>query len=676
MSRWFWRSRPSTLPLSEFRAKERRRIVVKRAPLVAYQLDAFFHDKRYAWIEGTTKSGKTYTAIEWLFEEAVSGKFKNYWWVAPTQGAADIAYTRMKNAIPKWMRKTNDTNRTITIPNGHIFWFKSGEKPDNLYGEDVGAVVIDEASRLRETAWHACRSVVTFTRGKIRAIGNVKGRNNWFFKKCRETQAAMESSTSNNAHWALITAADAVCAGILPQEEIDDAKRELPEDVFQELYFGVPTKNGANPFGFDHIAECATLDAPTYGITVARGIDVARAVDWAVDIGLDSSGSVSEFDRFQKPWEEFYKTIYLIVDKDNALSLVDSTGIGDVVLSRLQRDRPRRFEGYKFTSESKQRLMEGLAVAIQKSEVKIPKSGPIRMELEQFEFSYTRSGGVRYSAPDGFHDDCVMALALAVAARIRTEKNEGERVYPNWGVANELVALPTYHADCWKKGLVSISNSISPSDRKPWSIVWFATFPNDDVVAFSEWPSFDLAAATSSSISSAEDYRAMIIETEAGIKYPVRRAGRVIDPDYSDENPSGLIARLGRPCAPCAALRRSQKDAPRCVHAVSFRASPDAESVGHAAVRSAIGDAINGVRPRLYAMKEACVNFCYAMRSYAFVEENKPEKGPSEKTQKRDRGMAGTVLFVYNAKLDQYPKEIQPISLFSTHVRGRGTSNT
>ena len=36
------------------------------------------------------------------------------------------------------------------------------------------------------------------------------------------------------------------------------------------------------------------------------------------------------------------------------------------------------------------------------------------MELEQFEYEYTRTG-VRYSAPDGQHDDTVCALALAVS---------------------------------------------------------------------------------------------------------------------------------------------------------------------------------------------------------------------------------------------------------------------
>ena len=34
-------------------------------------------------------------------------------------------------------------------------------------------------------------------------------------------------------------------------------------------------------------------------------------------------------------------------------------------------------------------------------------------ELEVFEYEQRPSGLLSYSAPDGYHDDCVMALALA-----------------------------------------------------------------------------------------------------------------------------------------------------------------------------------------------------------------------------------------------------------------------
>jgi len=88
--------------------------------------------------------------------------------------------------------------------------------------------------------------------------------------------------------------------------------------------------------------------------------------------------------------------------------------VGDPILERLQKQNTR-CEGYQFTSPSKQRLMEGLAVAIQRREVTYP-DGPIVNELEAYEYVYSRTG-VRYSGPEGLHDDCVCALALAVYAR-------------------------------------------------------------------------------------------------------------------------------------------------------------------------------------------------------------------------------------------------------------------
>ncbi|MCR4398946.1 MAG: hypothetical protein NUV93_08290, partial [Firmicutes bacterium] len=41
-------------------------------------------------------------------------------------------------------------------------------------------------------------------------------------------------------------------------------------------------------------------------------------------------------------------------------------------------------------------------------------------ELEAFEYEISRAGNVKYGAPEGQHDDCVISLALAVwAAKTR-----------------------------------------------------------------------------------------------------------------------------------------------------------------------------------------------------------------------------------------------------------------
>lgn len=380
-------------------------------PLYDKQRRAIYSSARYVWIEASTKSGKTAGCIVWQMDQFLQDTVgREHWWVAPVSGQAKIAYRRGKKMLQRAFRKaghspekyigTHETDRVITfIPTGSRWVFQTGEKPDNLYGEDVEDAVLDEASRMRREAWHAMRSTLTATRGPMRAIGNVKGRKNWFYKMSRLAEQGRDGHEFHR-----LTAWDAVSAGVLDEAEILDAKASLPDHVFRELYLAEPADDGSNPFGQDAIER--QVAPMSTGRPVAWGWDLAKSVDWTVGIALDAEGSVCRLVRFQAPWEA---TISRIKAETSSPALVDSTGVGDPIMERLPRTT---FRGYKFTPASKQQLMERLAVAIQSGEIRFPE-GPIVDELLQFEYEHSRTG-VKYSAPSGMHDDCVCALALAV----------------------------------------------------------------------------------------------------------------------------------------------------------------------------------------------------------------------------------------------------------------------
>jgi hypothetical protein len=381
----------------------------KRPALYPKQLAAIFDEKRYSIIEASTKSGKTSGCVVWLGEQAFAGSTgQNFWWVAPVSTQADIAFRRAVRSLPRNLITVNLTLKTITLVNGSVIWFKSGDHPDSLYGDDVHAVVLDEASRLKEESWHAVRSTLTATRGRLRIIGNVKGRKNWFYQLARKAEMGDEAMAYHR-----LVAADAIDAGVLREEEVEDARRLLPEHVFKELYLAEPSDDGGNPFGLAAISRCIR---PLSGNKpVAWGWDLAKSVDYTVGIALDVEGTVCAFERFQMPWLD---TLARIKRRTGSLitAFIDSTGVGDPIVEALQKESSN-YEGYKFTSPSKQMLMEGLAVAIQSREIGYP-DGIIVKELEVFEYEYTRLG-CRYTAPEGYHDDCVCALALAQMARVR-----------------------------------------------------------------------------------------------------------------------------------------------------------------------------------------------------------------------------------------------------------------
>jgi hypothetical protein len=205
----------------------------RRPWLAPYQLSAIFGPKRFGCVEATTKAGKTAGCLVWKTEQAIASRDgRNHWWVAPVYAQAEIAYRRMKRGLPRPLFRSNDSERWIRLANGAMIWFKSAEKPDNLYGDDVFSLVVDEASRVSRDAFVALRTTITATKGSARFIGNVKGRGNWFYRMCRNAERGLIPYAS----YAKITWRDAVEAGILDAAEIDQARNDLSESEFSELY--------------------------------------------------------------------------------------------------------------------------------------------------------------------------------------------------------------------------------------------------------------------------------------------------------------------------------------------------------------------------------------------------------------------------------------------------------
>lgn len=342
-------------------------------------------------------------ALLWLSSLALE-VVGSYLWVAPVYPQAKMqGFERLKRLLGRDIANNpNATDLVVGLVNGSKVYFKGGDNPDSIYGADYYGAVIDEASRCKEGVWAAVRSTLTATGGPVRVIGNVRGRKNWAYRMARRAEAG-----EPNMAYHRLTVHDAVEGGVIPPEEIEEARRQLPPEVFRELYLAEASDDGCNPFGLDAIER--QLAPLSDAEPVVWGVDLAKSVDWTVAIALNQNGQVCRFERWQSPWEDTERRLIRLIGDTRAV--VDETGVGGPVVERLQR-RCGRVEGFKFTQQSKQQLMGELAAAIRNGEVWYPE-GPIRVELESFEYDYTPHG-VRYSAPAGEHDDCVCALALAV----------------------------------------------------------------------------------------------------------------------------------------------------------------------------------------------------------------------------------------------------------------------
>jgi len=373
------------------------------------------HTNQQAILDDSTRfrvvlCGRRFGKSELAQIEIILAAFKGHQvaYITPTYQLARTFFAKLIQLIPF---ESNKSDLIIQFPNGGSIEFYTGERLDNLRGRKFHFIVIDEASfipNLEEGWLNSIRPTLTDYKGRALFLSTPKGKNYFyslFMKDGTPDWKSFKFTTYDNPY--------------IDKSEVDEAKNLLPHPVFQQEYMANPMENAANPFGSDKIKSC--IKPLSNETTAYYGIDLAKSYDWTVIIGLDANGVVTHFQRFQKDWKQTKETI-LQIDRNKPI-MIDSTGVGDAITEDLQKHF-YQMEGFKYTSSSKQQLMELLVSKIHNNHVSFP-SGIIEDELNIFEYQYTATG-VRYNAPSGFHDDCVNALALAVKCR---DKNKHTGIY-------------------------------------------------------------------------------------------------------------------------------------------------------------------------------------------------------------------------------------------------------
>ena len=330
-------------------------------------------------------------------------------WVSPVYSQAMKVHKELYNAIAKSgiVKSNNYSANEITLRNGSVIYFRSAERYDNIRGMTLDYGIIDEAAFMKNDAWaEAIRPVFAVRGRKILFISTPKSKN-WFYELFQLGRSAdhprYKSYTGSSYETPYIS-----------EEEIEDAKRTLPEMVFKQEYEAQFIDSGGEVF--QNIERNTFSRWPQSNGKIYCGIDLGKQEDYTVATFMDQSGQVVEVYRDNRSeWTTMTDEILKRVRKWNATVMVEVNSIGDVIYEQIKKQW-QDTHPFVTTSKSKNEIIEGLILDFNQESIKIPNEAlfsHLVHELEVFTYTYNpKTRSIRYGHPNGQHDDTVMSLAI------------------------------------------------------------------------------------------------------------------------------------------------------------------------------------------------------------------------------------------------------------------------
>jgi len=377
------------------------------------QLEIFnsFQTARFLVISCGRRFGKTMLCAFIVIYQALTASKQNIWIVAPTFPQTDILWEMVIEHLPKdRVHKIFEGKKLIELRNGSRIWAKSADNPQGLVGRGLDLIVFDEASMCDIAAWNYMRPALGDRKGKCIFPSTPKGKN-WFYDIFMKDPRFDTSSSDPDYQSYQYPSMD---NQFLDPNEFISMTKDLPQLMYKQEILAEFIESGGEVFRNLNrvLADC--LEEPKADHFYVGGGDLAKYQDFTVMMIADlATNHIVFYERFNHlDWDYQKVRIASALKRYNDCTMyIDSTGVGDPIVEDLQR-QGCAVRAFKFSNQTKKQAIENLMRMVDDSEIRIPNLKEIKHEFEIFGYEQTQFGNIRYCAPDGQHDDIVIAAAL------------------------------------------------------------------------------------------------------------------------------------------------------------------------------------------------------------------------------------------------------------------------
>ncbi len=340
--------------------------------------------------------------------------------VAPYADQAHKDFEDILKFIPSnYVQQISARWLTITLKNGSTINMKSAENLDGLRGFTLDWVIIDEAAYCSEEVWKILQPELAVRKGRAWIISSpwTKG---WLFDLYRMED--LDPKRYKSFHFI------STDSPYYDQEEAESYRQTHTELEYRTEILAEFLEGGSVFPNLEKVMV-STPSEPLPDHQYIAGGDIASANDFTVIKIFDVADrrEVHHVRLGDRTWASIKTSLYMTCMKyNNAMLFIDQTGVGAPVVEDL-RSMTKAYEGapvqgylnvvpFQFTSKSKPELMSNYLLAMDNMSIRLLNDQTTKKEHESLEMKKSESatGYIRYAAPKGRHDDCVMAAALAV----------------------------------------------------------------------------------------------------------------------------------------------------------------------------------------------------------------------------------------------------------------------
>lgn len=374
----------------------------------------FEQPERFKTLIWHRRARKTTTAIIELVKQSQM-RVGPYWHIFPTYGEAKNAIWRDPNMLfgiipPELIVKKNESELVVYFKNGSYIQLIGADNPDRLRGAGPMGVVLDEYDTMKDDVWPIIEPILRANGGWAWFIGTPKGKQKLF--------RSYNLGQSNNSEWfSSLLRADK--SGVISPEQLAESRATSINEAFFNQEWLCEFIEGVGSV-FRNVRECMVSEEeePKDGHFYVIGLDLAKVTDYTSISIFDRANNKQvhreKFNTLEWPFQK--AKIKAIAEKyNNALVVIDATGIGDPIADDLLRSGVA-VEPFKISEQSKKELIEKLSIWIEQKKMTMIYTEEAMLEYDNFSYEIGPTGRIRYGARAGFHDDIIISDALAIWA--------------------------------------------------------------------------------------------------------------------------------------------------------------------------------------------------------------------------------------------------------------------